>query len=59
MWKLWLLFDPRRILVALGTFLAILAFGIHFLLLSTDKYGWLEGVKKMPSAQATPAAPQK
>ena len=43
MWRLWLLFDPRRTLVALFTFLFALALIIHFILLSTDRFNWLEG----------------
>jgi light-harvesting complex 1 alpha chain len=43
MYKVWLLFDPRRALVALFTFLFVLALIIHFILLSTDRYNWLEG----------------
>ncbi len=43
MWKVWLLFDPRRTLVALFTFLFVLALLIHFILLSTDRFNWLEG----------------
>ncbi len=43
MWRIWLLFDPRRILVALGIFLFVLALLIHFILLSTDRFNWLEG----------------
>ena len=50
MWRLWLLFDPRRILVALGTFLFGLAILIHFILLSTDKFNWLDGAKKVKAA---------
>lgn len=42
MWRIWLLFDPRRILVALGVFLFTLAILIHFILLSTAKFNWLE-----------------
>ena len=45
MYKLWLLFDPRRALVALFSFLFVLALTIHFVLLSTDRFNWLEGVK--------------
>ncbi len=55
MWRLWLLFDPRRALIALFTFLFILALVIHFILLSTDRFNWLEGPK--PPA-AAPAASQ-
>jgi light-harvesting complex 1 alpha chain len=43
MHKVWLLFDPRRVLVALFAFLFVLALLIHFILLSTDRYNWLEG----------------
>jgi light-harvesting complex 1 alpha chain len=30
MWRIWLLFDPRRALVGLFTFLLVLALVIHF-----------------------------
>ena len=43
MWRIWLLFDPRRSLIALVAFLAVLAFSIHFILLSTDRFNWIEG----------------
>jgi len=43
MWRVWLLFDPRRTLVALAAFLFVLALVIHFILLSTDRFNWLEG----------------
>jgi light-harvesting complex 1 alpha chain len=52
MWRMWLLFDPRRTLIALFTFLFVLALLIHFILLSTDRFNWLEG----PSAQANAAS---
>jgi light-harvesting complex 1 alpha chain len=43
MYRVWLLFDPRRVLVALSIFLFVLAVLIHFILLSTDRFNWLEG----------------
>ena len=43
MYKIWLLFDPRRALVALASFLFVLALLIHFVLLSTDRFNWIEG----------------
>ena len=43
MWRIWLLFDPRRTLIALLTFLFVLALVIHFILLSTDRFNWLSG----------------
>ena len=52
MWRIWLIFDPRRALVALFIFLFVLALLIHFILLSTDRFNWLEG----PHARAVGAA---
>lgn len=49
MYKIWLIFDPRRVLVALGVFLFTLAILIHFILLSTDRYNWLDA-KPVPTA---------
>ena len=49
MWRIWLLFDPRRALVMLFTFLFGLAIVIHFLLLSTDRFNWLDGPRKGPA----------
>ena len=46
MWRIWLLFDPRRTLIALFTFLFVLALVIHFILLSTDRFNWLDGPRK-------------
>ena len=43
MWRVWLMFDPRKALVALSVFLFTLAILIHFILLSTDRYNWFEG----------------
>jgi len=50
MWRIWLLFDPRRTLIALFTFLFVLALVIHFILLSTDRFNWLEGPRTDTSA---------
>ncbi len=56
MWKVWLLFDPRRTLVALFTFLFILALLIHFILLSTDRFNWLEGAGASATGSAEMSA---
>ncbi|MFN3958869.1 MAG: light-harvesting antenna LH1, alpha subunit, partial [Parvularculaceae bacterium] len=53
MWKVWLLFDPRRALIALFIFLFTLALLIHFILLSTSRFNWLGTA---PSASASIAA---
>jgi light-harvesting complex 1 alpha chain len=55
MWRLWLLFDPRRTLIALFTFLFALAIVIHFILLSTDRFNWLEGPRAGSAAVTMPA----
>jgi light-harvesting complex 1 alpha chain len=56
MWRLWLIFDPRRTLVALAIFLFVLALLIHFILLSTDRFNWIEG-PAVVAAVAAPVAP--
>jgi light-harvesting complex 1 alpha chain len=50
MWRMWLMFDPRRTLVALFTFLFVLAIIIHFILLSTNRFNWIEGPRKTAMA---------
>ena len=55
MWRIWMIFDPRRTLVALAVFLFVLALLIHFILLSTDRFNWLDGPRHM--ATTTVAAP--
>jgi light-harvesting complex 1 alpha chain len=55
MYRIWLLFDPRRALVGLFAFLFILALVIHFILLSTDRFNWLEG-KPLKTGAIAPAA---
>jgi light-harvesting complex 1 alpha chain len=54
MYRIWLLFDPRRTLVALFLFLFVLALLIHFILLSTDRFNWLEGHKASVATQVAP-----
>jgi light-harvesting complex 1 alpha chain len=56
MWRIWTLFDPRRTLIALFTFLFVLALVIHFILLSTDRFNWLDGPRKA-TAMASQNAP--
>jgi light-harvesting complex 1 alpha chain len=57
MWRVWLIFDPRRSLVALFIFLFVLALLIHFILLSTNRFNWLDGPRTAPGATvAAPAA---
>ena len=53
MWRIWLIFDPRRALVGMAVFLFVLAILIHFILLGTSRFNWIEG----PQASAEPVAP--
>ena len=62
--QIWLLFDPRRALIGLFAFLLVLALLIHFILLGTAKYNWLDHSKAMatdatPAYSATPAGPAR
>ena len=41
-YKIWLIFDPRRVFVAQGALLLLLAAMIHLVLLSTDGFNWFE-----------------
>ncbi len=50
MWRLWLLFDPRKSLVALFPFLFVLALLIHFILLSSPRFNWIDGGSKASPA---------
>ena len=62
MWRVWQLFDPRRVLVALFVFLFVLALLIHFILLSTSRFNWIEGptVKHVaPTAMQSLVDPSK
>jgi light-harvesting complex 1 alpha chain len=40
-------------LIALAVFLAVLALTIHFILLSTNRFNWIEGPKKAASVDVT------
>lgn len=41
MWRIWLMFDPRRAMIGMAAFLFTLAIIIHFTLLSSPRYNWL------------------
>ena len=59
MWRIWLQFDIRRVLVGLHVVMALLAFTIHFLLLSTERYNWLDNhPDAKPAATALIEAPE-
>ncbi|EBA13882.1 light-harvesting antenna LH1, alpha subunit [Roseobacter sp. CCS2] len=41
-YKIWLVFDPRRVFVAQGVFLFLLAAMIHLVLLSNESTNWFQ-----------------
>ncbi|MEM8624133.1 MAG: light-harvesting antenna LH1, alpha subunit [Pseudomonadota bacterium] len=45
-YKIWLVFDPRTVLIAQAIFLFSLAALIHLVVLSTDRFNWLDGPTK-------------
>ena len=57
MWRMWMLFEPRRTLMALAVFLFGLALLIHFILLSTDRFNWLEGPRAHTAASVGQMTP--
>ena len=52
MHRIWMIFDPQRTLIALFSFLMVLALLIHFMLLSTTRFNWIE---PGASSASTPA----
>jgi light-harvesting complex 1 alpha chain len=52
-WRIWTLFDPRKVLVGLFAFLFILALLIHFILLGTSRLNWLEFPHNTPAKAAS------
>ena len=60
MWRFWKIFDPRPYLLALWAFNFVLAIVIHFVLLSTERFNWLDeaGAPSVTaSAEAMPGSP--
>jgi light-harvesting complex 1 alpha chain len=57
MYKIWLIFDPRRALIGVFAFLIVLALLIHMLLLSTDRFNWLETSVAPAGAAVSQVAP--
>ncbi len=60
MYRIWKMVDPRRALFALYAFLGLLAVVIHLILLSSNRYSWIENgtlsADKAPVAASKAAA---
>lgn len=57
MHRIWMIFNPQRTLIALFTFLFVLALLIHFMLLSTSRFNWLGGGNPMTTSEMSPLPP--
>ena len=57
MWRIWRLIDPLRALVAQAVFLFGIAAMIHLILLSTNKYNWLDCPAKKAVASVNSPLP--
>ena len=57
MYRIWLLVDPRRALIGLVAWLGFLALLLHFIMLSTDRFNWIEGPRasRVKAAEVMPA----
>ena len=59
MWKIWYMMDPRQVLVGGFAFLFTLAIVIHFIVLSTDRFNWIEGPQSSGVAQRAALPPSR
>jgi light-harvesting complex 1 alpha chain len=56
---IWTWIHPMRALVLLHIFLAVLAFTIHFILLSSERYNWLQNRPAGAAKKADVIQPMK
>ena len=64
MYRMWMIFDPRQVMMALAAFNIVLALLIHFILLSSSTYNWIDGpyseqVMQNESAHMSALPPQR
>jgi light-harvesting complex 1 alpha chain len=57
MHRIWQWFDPRRALMALFSFLFVLALVIHFILLMSPGYNWISTTKAQAPVSNMSAMP--
>jgi light-harvesting complex 1 alpha chain len=57
MHKIWLHVDFKQAIIGLHVFLGALALLIHFILLSTDRYNWLDGPRSQTTEQNSALPP--
>jgi light-harvesting complex 1 alpha chain len=59
LYKIWLIINPRLALIGLFVFLIVLGVGIHFILLSTTDFNWLEDGIPAVEVAAPAVVPQQ
>jgi light-harvesting complex 1 alpha chain len=59
LYKIWMIINPRLALIGLFSFLIVLGVGIHFILLSTTDFNWLEDGIPAVEVAAPAAVPQQ
>lgn len=57
MHRIWMIVDPRQAMLGLFSFLGVLALMIHFMLLSTERYNWLDEPTPTAAAEQMSALP--
>ncbi|MCG6939962.1 MAG: light-harvesting protein [Thiohalocapsa sp.] len=57
--KIWMIINPTMALIGLFVFLIVLAIGIHFILLSTTDFNWLEDGIPAVQVAASAVVPQQ
>ncbi|MDX2288930.1 MAG: light-harvesting antenna LH1, alpha subunit [Hyphomicrobiaceae bacterium] len=57
MFRIWQLFGVRTVLVGLYAWLGFLAIMIHLILLSTDRYNWMDGPQANKAGKAAEMSP--
>jgi light-harvesting complex 1 alpha chain len=56
MYKIWLIFEPWKTLRILFALLIVLALLIHMILLSTERFNWIEGAGNPGASVTVPQA---
>jgi len=59
-WKLWLVLDPRTVMIGTAVWLGVLALLIHFLCLGTERFNWIDtgpNPNKKVAVMQVPATP--
>lgn len=59
MWRVWLMFDPRRAVIGILAFCFAVVMMMHFIMLSTDRFNFLGGAQPGDAASIELVSPTK